>query len=333
MRRCRGFRFALGLPLTRAFRPATDSRGATCCAEIRAILNCDPAGPCLGFIGNCGDLQAQFADLQGPWLYSDGPGSPITAHDTLADYGAPSFLQSLCPPAAHAPRPEACHAFPDDAYVTDQVFVGFISVAVALPVDLLLARLFEASNEGDAPEQWLEAPSGVWKLLLGKDCHKAWNYDAKNKPVTDLVKWLARRGGEALPSVVMRLLAWLWASPGDVKDDDSDDEDEDGASFDSAEARADASSKRGYAFAGLLGVYAVWAVFTWVIFVSAGPCADARSWLLWACDDVLTRAASLATDVRNAHLSDAGRQRAAAVRRDVGVRFPLPRRLQGVLPC
>ena len=154
----------------------TDSRGANCCAEIRDILGCDPAGPCLGFAGDCGDYQTQFAELQGPFLYSDGPGEPMTEHDSLADW--------------------VCHAFPDDAYVTDQFFVGLISVAVALPVDMLLVRLFEASNEGDAPEQWLEAPSGVWKLLLGKDCHKAWRYD---DGVSDLVQWLARRGAGRRP--------------------------------------------------------------------------------------------------------------------------------------
>jgi hypothetical protein len=205
-------------------------------------------GPCLGYAGDCGDLQTQFIDLQGPWLYSDGPGEPMTEHDSLADY--------------------VCHAFPDDAYITDQFFVDLISVAVALPVDMLLVRLFEASNEGDAPEQWIEAPSGVWKLLLGKDCHKAWQYDAKEKPVSDLVKWLARRGGESLPDIVLRLLAWLAAkvrrAPAEAEADD--DKSDDGASFDSAEARSEACSKRGYAFSGLLGVYVVWAAFAWVIF-------------------------------------------------------------------
>ena len=214
-------------------------------------------GDCLGFTGDCGDLQTQFADLQGPFLYSDGPGDPPTEHDTLADY--------------------VCHAFPDDAYVTDQFFVGLISVAVALPVDLLLVRMFEASNEGDAPERWLDAPSGVWRLLLGKDCHRQWQYDSKSKPVSDLVKWLARRGTEALPGIVMRLLRWLWANAcrapaeepanGDMKagDDDASVSD-DVTSMDSAEARLEACSKRGYAFGGLLGVYVVWAVFSWVIF-------------------------------------------------------------------
>ena len=227
------------------------SRGATCCTEIRTILDCDPVGDCLGFTGDCGDLQSQFADLQGPFVYSDGPGDPPTEHDSLADY--------------------VCHAFPDDAYVTDQFFVGLISVAVALPVDMILVRMFEASNEGDAPEQWLEAPSGNWKLLLGKDCHHAWNYDAKDKPVSDLVKWIARRGGEDIFAIIMRLIAWLWVKlrgqpAEDSKAEDDDDKSDAAESFDSAEARSDACSKRGYAFGGLLGVYVVWAVFSWVIF-------------------------------------------------------------------
>ena len=228
---------------------------------MRAILNCDPAGPCLGFAGDCGDYQSQFAELQGPFLYSDGPGEPMTEHDSLADY--------------------VCHAFPDDAYITDQFFVGLISVAVALPVDMLLVRLFEASNEGDAPEQWIEAPTGFWKLLLGKDCHKAWQYDAKEKPVSDLVKWLARRGSESLPAIVLRSLAWLAAkvtparrddedtADGKNKKDDGDDDAEsvdDAATFDEAAARSEAWGKRGYALAGLVGVYVVWAAFAWVIF-------------------------------------------------------------------
>ena len=241
--------FAPLLALT--YFPRADSRGATCCAEIRTILDCDPVGDCLGYTGDCGDLQTQFADLQGPFVYSDGPGDPPTEHDSLADY--------------------VCHAFPDDAYVTDQFFVGLISVAVALPVDMILVRMFEASNEGDAPEQWLEAPSGNWKLLLGKDCHHAWNYDAKDKPVSDLVKWVARRGGEDTFAIIMRLLAWLWAklkgpAAEDRKTEDDDKESDDAESFDSAEARSDACSKRGYAFGGLLGVYVVWTVFAWVIF-------------------------------------------------------------------
>ena len=234
------------------------SRGVQCCAEMRTILNCDPAGPCLGFTGDCSDYQTQFAELQGPFLYSDGPGDPPTEHDSLADY--------------------VCHAFPDDAYVTDQFFVGLISVAVALPVDMLLVRLFEASNEGDAPEQWLEAPSGVWRLLLGSDGHKAWNYDSG---VSDLVKWQARRGAEALPSALLRLAAWRAAAArrprgGDATDtakgskaggshSDSEESDDD-AVFYEADARAEAWTKRWYAFSGLLGVYVVWAVFAWVIF-------------------------------------------------------------------
>jgi hypothetical protein len=215
-------------------------------------LNCDPVGECLGYAGDCGDYQTQFADLQGPFLYSDGPGDPPTEHDSLADW--------------------VCHAFPDDAYVTDQFFVGLISVAVALPVDMLLVRLFEASNEGDAPEQWLEAPSGKWKLLLGKDCHKGWNYDAG---VSDLAKYLARRGSEALPAALMRLCAWLAAKVLGARDDDAGSakkadgdgsDNEEDAVFDEAEARAEACSKRLYAFSGLLGVYVVWAAFSWVIF-------------------------------------------------------------------
>ena len=285
--------FAPLLALT--YFPRADSRGATCCAEIRTILDCDPVGDCLGYTGDCGDLQTQFADLQGPFVYSDGPGDPPTEHDSLADY--------------------VCHAFPDDAYVTDQFFVGLISVAVALPVDMILVRMFEASNEGDAPEQWLEAPSGNWKLLLGKDCHHAWNYDAKDKPVSDLVKWIARRGGEDMFAIIARLLAWLWAklkgpAAEDSKAEDDDKESDDAESFDSAEARSEACSKRGYAFGGLLGVYVVWAVFAWVIFTYGMRACPA----LCTSRCCLPRAYSHAIHFASrSHLQAAGRQRAERV--------------------
>ncbi len=78
--------------------PYTDSRGANCCAEIRTILQCDPVGPCMGYDGDCGDFQEQFAGVQGSYLFSDTVGDPPTEHEFIHDW--------------------VCHAFPDDAYVT-----------------------------------------------------------------------------------------------------------------------------------------------------------------------------------------------------------------------
>ena len=95
-----------------------------------------------------------------------------------------------------------CHAFPDDAYVTDQFFVGLISVAVALPVDMFLARAFEVANEVDgAPEAWLTY-GGKWKLLLGKHAHADWHFtDETRKQPSELVMFIMTEDDPAWTTV------------------------------------------------------------------------------------------------------------------------------------
>ena len=261
------------LLLTRA-APRSDSRGANCCLELRTILGCGPAGPCRGFAGDCADMAAQFADVQGPFLYSDGPGEAPSEHDSLGDW--------------------VCHAFPDDAYVTDQFFVGLISVAVALPVDLLLARAFEIANEGEMPENWLDLPPGKYRLLFGKDLHRGWHLDDPRRPVQPGALWLIENGDAPLGLVAFllraqltRLARWLRGARSDKPEGDDNDASPpapgspraSGASDESAgaAARRDALVKRLYASAGLLGVYVCWTLFAWVIFVRAVPCACARA--------------------------------------------------------
>jgi hypothetical protein len=219
----------------------------------------------MGYEGDCGDFQAQFAGVQGSYLFSDGPGEPPVEHEYIDDY--------------------VCHAFPDDAYTTDQFFVGLISVAVALPVDLFLARAFEIANEGDAPGNWLDAPPGKWRLLLGKDMHNGWHLADPARPVSDFVLHLIGEQADFVSSL-LALPVWLLgrlrgrcatAKPQcDDEDDDGkaraagkDAEKDDaqssagGSSHASADARADALRKRLYASAGLLGVYVCWTIFAW----------------------------------------------------------------------
>jgi hypothetical protein len=162
------------------------SRGANCCAEIRLILECDPVGPCRGFEGDCADIIPQFESVQGPYVY----GEPPEEHAYLDEY--------------------VCHQFPDEENYWDQVLVGLISVAVALPIDLFLARAFEIANEGDAPECWLDAPAGRLKLLIGKDAHRGWHLADPAAPVSDFVLWVVRySGGETLIQSCFRALDWL----------------------------------------------------------------------------------------------------------------------------
>ena len=193
-------------------------------------------------------------------MYGD-PGAE-EPHDTLVDY--------------------VCHAFPDDAYMTDQFFVGLISVAVALPVDMFLNRAFEIANEIELPETWLEAPPGKWRMVLGSGCHNGWRLADPTVQVRDLVLWLVHERNEGWLATLLRLVAWLWRRlqrkqqprPGDdpAGDSDNNDDGSDASSESSgAEQRAEVLQKRLYAASGLLGVYVIWAVFSWRV-LSGPPC-------------------------------------------------------------
>ena len=247
----------------------------------------------MGYTGDCGDMVTQFIDVQGPYLYSDGPGEEPTEHMYLDEY--------------------VCHAFPDDAYVTDQMLVGLISVAVALPVDLFLARAFEIANEGDAPESWVDAPAGKWKLLVGKNGHNDWRLADPKHPVSDLVLWLIRYSAEPLYATFFRLLAWVRRKLHAKlygPEPEEEEEDEDGAaSSASAEARADAMWKRFYASIGLLGVYLCWTIFAWFIFTygmliyrNLGDKAQEEFAKTWGC--VAARGWADVTAVRALALTD-----------------------------
>jgi hypothetical protein len=156
------------------------------------------------------------------------------------------------PPEEHVYLDDyVCTAFPDDAYVSDQLLVGLISVAVALPVDLFLARAFEIANEGDAPESWLEAPAGKWKLLVGKNGHNDWRLANPRRPISDVVlrMWLVRYSSEPIYATVFRLIGWArrklrekLLSPD--KPEEEEDGDDAGTSASAEVARAEALTKR-----------------------------------------------------------------------------------------
>ena len=211
---------------------------------------------------------------------------------------------------AHAiPLRAVCHAFPDDAYATDQFFVALISVAVALPVDIFLNRAFEIANEGELPETWLEAPPGKWRKVLGDDCHNGWRLADPAAPVRDVVLWLVHERNEGFIATALRLVNWLWShfrahpepeefaaehEPGGVDDQAS----EASKSSSASAAAGEALAKRLYASAGLLGIYVVWAIFSWFIFVSSHPRASVACAALADSHPV--------TDLRHANLQAAG---------------------------
>jgi hypothetical protein len=160
---------------------------------------------------------------------------------------------------------------------------GLISVAVALPVDLFLARAFEIANEGDMPGNWLDAPEGLWRLLLGKDAHNRWRLADPRQPVSEFVKWMVSGGTESTFQVVLfivgnalrRLRARFFGEPpadgGPPAQDDASAAapgtvaSGSAASSAGGSARAEALQKRLYSAAGLLGVYVTWTIMSWCV--------------------------------------------------------------------
>jgi len=302
------------------------SRGTACCTEIRTLLNtgagqtcgspatstadyasnlpmsayllsassnssatampgtCPPAlsaAPCLGSVADCGDLPTQFPGLQGAFTYSptvqcsSSPGDPsCVCRTTLDDY--------------------VCHAFPDDAYFTDQIFVGLICVAVALPVTMFLERCFEIANEVEgAAEGWV-AWGGILSLLLGKRAHKEWRWADADDPPSDLVQLLATGAGwRELFKFALGKVLHAFRPPTSSKtsaggrgldggggspkaevdrahrlsqrDSPASSSGHESKSEES-DARSAALARRLYAATGLLGVYVTWAIFSWFIF-------------------------------------------------------------------
>ena len=249
--------------LSQYLLPSSNSSAA---AAPVVSTGCDPALPagiCLGSLGACGDLPTQFANLQGAYVYSitlqcsSTPDDPsCICHTTLGDY--------------------TCHAFPDPAYVTDQLFVGLICIAVALPVTLFLERAFETANEVDgAAEGWV-IWGGLWRLALGKNAHKRWRWTNPDDPPGEFVQLLTADPGYwdlakfAVGKALRQLRQRLWprpasseAEPPTAQDGDASESDE---AYDDADARSGALARRAYAAAGLLGVYVTWAIFSWFIF-------------------------------------------------------------------
>ncbi len=201
--------------------------------------------------------------------------------------------------------------------MTDQFFVGLISVAVALPVDLFLGRAFEIANEGEMPGNWMDAPGGVWKLLLGKDAHNRWALADPKAPVSELVLWLIAGGAESqfqaakffVGYALRRLRAALCDEPardaaGGGSGDAAAASGNGSVATDSSHAaRADALRKRLYASAGFIGVYLCWTIFAWFIFTCAclrapwppllrlPPLVSRAPWATAASDDVVPRTA------------------------------------------
>ena len=132
-----------------------------CCAEIQALLDCPPIGPCRGIEANCGDLAEAFADTPVLPDYPDG----------MADY--------------------TCSAFPDEENDRDTLIVGLLAFAISLPVTLFLQTCFELANDNEAPESWLTW-AGNSRLILGGQAHRRWHYTGPKGQPSRYVRWFVR---------------------------------------------------------------------------------------------------------------------------------------------
>lgn len=242
-----------------------------------AALRCPPSDACFGFTGAGADLQQQFISLPGCFVYG-APGDEAEEHDSVADY--------------------VCHAFPDDAYPTDQVFTGLIAVAVALPIRYVLLRLFEVANEADDETtggEWMSY-GGMWRLLLGRHAHAYWHFDGTNAelaPPTELTAWVTAHpepGELEWAELVLQVLPMhLWGvlqravrrcvrsgstltvdGTGSAAAAEEDAASNKGSFEQSSQqgsglssARRSARTKRMFASLGFIGIYGTWAIFAW----------------------------------------------------------------------
>ena len=220
---------------------------------------CPPAGPCRGFVGDCADLQAQFADVAVLPDYPDG----------LASY--------------------TCTAFPNDNNPVDSFIVGLIAVAIAVPVVNFMGGCFEVSNDSEVPEALLTW-AGWRKLVFGFAAHRRWHYARDGQP-RRYVRWWARSSGESVLETGANLAraaaaTATCAEPPWVLEAREAEETEEPAT-EAGTPRGSVSStvrsarrltryKRAVTCVGLLATYCIWALFTWFIMVCSG-CAAAAS--------------------------------------------------------
>jgi len=220
------------------------ARSKSCCGQLRELLACPPAtnAPCLGFTGDCADLQRQFADF---------------------------FVGGLqCPSGPDSLRigEWECTAFPDERSKRDNIIVALIAAAVSLPLRLVLSVLLRLSVEPEhhhtllffhpvahnvmrgLRRNWLswrwrkQMPSWLTRYLL--------RYEPQ--PLKFAIEWLARRAAGLL-----RLFRHDGGHPAGKHH----------VSKEIEEARHAAAQRSAAASLGVAFVYSIWAILMWFIVV------------------------------------------------------------------
>jgi hypothetical protein len=178
--------------------------------------------------------------------------------------------------------------FPDDDRLIDKLVVALIAIAVAIPVTLFVGTLFDEANDVDEPKIQMQMPETVirkrvYALIFGRKPHKNWHFvDATGKQqVSGILRWWIRYGYEE-PVVFIPYHFWRWArrrlrghplnlqEPQQVEEHSAANEAEHTREQEVVEARKEAQAlhrnRRLLGTIGVLGVYCIWAIFSWFIF-------------------------------------------------------------------
>jgi hypothetical protein len=264
------------------------AKGVNCCAEVMFILG-DLA---VGLESTtCGDLPLAFADKPVPPYFPDGMSEYVCHAFPDDERPVDSFIVALIALAS---------AWRCDVWLRAHLLLTHAlpcSRAVSLPVTLFLQACFEIANDNEAPESWL-CWSGLPRLLVGLNAHRRWHYTLDQQP-SRFVRWFCRSVDapkpETLANLGHSLVAWLtgskppWtleaeAAAEAAEAEAAQEELADGAADGDAKASEDALSAHGLSVSsavqlrrakrqltamGFVGVYVVWAVFSWFIFVRA----------------------------------------------------------------
>ena len=203
-----------------------------CCADTRVALGCsgDGSTPCRGFTGSCADLAATYYPLVSASLSHSGPRA--------------------------VPVP-VCNAFPTGSS-RDAFLSGLISAVCALPVASLVSTLFSLSMSTDMQQPHARVRMLVWplraRLLLGRF---DWHFAAAPRSARlrrRIAAWWATSWSTDLVVAVTDVVtrggaAELQPHP------------------DAAAAHAFDALTLAWCHAGFVFLYAVWAVFSWIIIV------------------------------------------------------------------
>jgi hypothetical protein len=221
-------------------------KAVNCCAALRVILDSGPdggacppgAGPCRGFVGECGDLTQQFANV------------PV-----LPDYplGLSSFV---------------CTAFPDDARFVDTFLVALLSFAATIPVAFFCLSMFDFANDNEPRDVMLKWRVAWPMLVWGWAAHHKWHF-AEEPHVARFPRWFIRLREEPPAITLWNLgrcaVAAICCRPPPWHEEEAAAEEGEAEEVEQV-VEDDTRFRRCAMLVGLVAIYVCWACFSWFIF-------------------------------------------------------------------